>query len=220
MRHKSIKTPLFQTVAHLLRRRILLKELQPGEHVNEVTVSRELNLSRGPIRDAIKLLEKEGLVETFANGRTLVTGFTRDSFRDWMRIRLSLERLAIDEFAAKREAAAGRVDGLLELVRGMVALEGDPHRLDEAVELDLRFHSQLVSMSGNRTLVLLWESVYGPLTTIMELIARHYGDIPRQTDMHRDIAERLLRRDYAGAADSLQAHIAEGEQTMLAALRL
>lgn len=216
----KLKNPLYEEVAHILRRRILIKEMKPGEHLNEVSISRELNISRGPVRDAIKMLEKEGMVETYSNGRTMAVMFTKQSFQDWTRTRITLERFGIEEISRKQRVTKDDLNSIHQLIQQMQNLTDQQKDLDAFIELDLRFHRDLVALSGNSTLMILWNSIHNTLTTIMGLIAENYGSISKQTDMHQEILKRLLDHNYEGAALCMTTHIEEGEKAILSALQI
>src|SRR5699024_986033 len=88
---------IWQQVLEDLRKKIILDEIKGGEHLKEAELSNQLGVSRGPIREAIVQLEKEGLVQTLKNGRTKVIGFTIKDVDDLYYSRIIIETAAIEQ---------------------------------------------------------------------------------------------------------------------------
>lgn len=204
----QIKQPLYENVARFIRKEILLGHWEHGIHINESKIAKELNMSRGPIRDALKLLENEGIIETPSNGRTIVIGFTKRDFIDWSNVRLYLETLAIEE-AISHQLEHEMIDHLESV---LIEMEKADH-LEHHIFLDLQFHKGLVDLSGNRTLSKLWDTLSGTLSTMLELIATHY-DNTAQITMHRSIIRAVKKGDKRAASKELERHIREGEKTI------
>ena len=89
--HGSLGNKIFD----ILRDRILNEEYEHGQKLNELTLANELKISRTPIREALKQLELEGLVESIPNKGVYVKGFSPRDIDDMFEIRLALEGLAI-----------------------------------------------------------------------------------------------------------------------------
>ena len=95
--HGSLGNQIFE----LLRDRILNEEYVNGQKLNELNLASELKISRTPIREALKQLELEGLVESIPNKGVYVKGFSARDIDDMLEIRIALEGLAI-QFAIER----------------------------------------------------------------------------------------------------------------------
>ena len=89
--HGSLGSKIFV----LLRDRILNENYKCGDKLNELTLAKELKISRTPIREALKQLELEGLVESIPNKGVYVKGFSPRDIDDMLEIRLVLEGLSI-----------------------------------------------------------------------------------------------------------------------------
>ena len=92
--HGSLGNKIFT----VLRDKILNEEYTQGQKLNEVALSKELNISRTPIREALKQLELEGLVKSIPNKGVYVLGFSHRDIDDMLEIRYALEGLDQEKF--------------------------------------------------------------------------------------------------------------------------
>jgi DNA-binding GntR family transcriptional regulator len=169
----------------------------------------EMGVSRLPVRDALKRLEAEGLIEGDELGRYTVIPFTLADAVEVYAIRRRLEPLA-GAMAAERASAGelAAVSALLEQM-GRIARQGRPKLY---VEINTRFHMAIYEASGARRLLrmirMLWSGI-PPLTPIA------LGERMRNSHReHEAIVERLLARDAEGVAAALERHIANAEHEL------
>lgn len=143
------KEVLRDKVADVLRRWILNGTLQPGERIIELTVSRKLNVSRAPLREALWALERQGLVEIRPHQGASVTLLSEQSIREIFEIREILELHAAKKLRARLDASASAAmqEALRELEEA--AASRDMARFCAA---DFEFHKTLWRLSGNRHL--------------------------------------------------------------------
>jgi len=205
IRRETLGGQLFE----LLRHRILTGELSGGRRLVQGELAGELRVSRIPVRDALRRLEAEGLVEGDDVGRYSVIPFTRDDAAEVYAIRRRLEPLAAA--LAARKATNEELDEIRALFEAMdsVVREAGP-KLD--VDHSVRFHMAIYEASRARRLVrmikTLWSGV-PPLTPIS------LGDRMRNSHSeHRTLVERLLARDAEGAAAALERHIRNAEEEL------
>ena len=95
------KASLREKVFKVSRESILEGKYKPGDALRETTIAKELNVSRTPVREAIRQLELEGLVHSIPNKETVVTGVSQEDVQDIFMIRSSLEGMAA-KLAAER----------------------------------------------------------------------------------------------------------------------
>lgn len=154
----SLKTPLDRTlraqVTRELRSAIIAGELPPDTRLNETDLAAQFGVSRGPIREALRELEEQGMVETRPHAGSKVRGFSNEELADTYGLRRVLERYAFELVWPVRGPAfsAGlteRHDALLDAIRS-----GVPHRENEA---ELAFHGFVFEFAGNRPLLETWE---------------------------------------------------------------
>lgn len=210
---------LWQEVASELRRAILLRQFAPGTHLAEAELSREMNVSRGPIRDALRQLELESLVEIKPNGRTLVSGLSHESIAHLYDARLCLERHAL------RRACEHVTDDDVASLQTLVDQMDDTSRQGKVAEFsqaDMAFHQQFFTIAGNRILAQLRTTLTAPLGALVELEILTVLESSGITDprasainrAHQAMVDALAERDADRAQAVLTAHL-EGAQQLL-----
>ena len=136
--------------AHV-RRAIMTGHLHPGDRLIEQTLAAELRMSRGPVRDALRLLEQEGLVQIYRNRGAIVSMLgLRDAYEFYL-VRGHLESLAVR--LARDHMQPADIAYLQSLVGKMADLEGAEEDWLVAADLDLAFHRRIVACSQNRSLI-------------------------------------------------------------------
>lgn len=149
---------LREQVAAILRNRILDGTIQPGERIKEIDISKEFNISRGPVREALRQIEQEGLVQYEANRGCTVRELTYDNLNEMYQIRVALEKLAVEIIDGKYSETT-----IEKLQMEVVALdEAVRHQmLSEIVAHDEAFHSLLVAEAKSDRLFKIWKSFEG-----------------------------------------------------------
>jgi len=130
-----------------IRMAILRGELDPGSRIRQEELATRLAVSRAPIRQALVILEREGLVQTDGLQGVIVAPLDPDVVRDLYGFRAAIERHVAETLAARRDLSWGPLHDLVEAGR-----RADPDRVSELIELDLRFHTELYTRVGNRVL--------------------------------------------------------------------
>ena len=141
--------PLREVVFHTLRKAIIQGELQPGERLMEVSLANKLGVSRTPVREALRQLDLEGLVEIAPNRGAKVIGISRKDVEDIYHMRARLEGLA-----ARKAAEQIKEEELAELEEVILLSEFHVKKPEskQMVRLDGRFHEIMYRASGSRML--------------------------------------------------------------------
>lgn len=193
-----------------LRSAILEGHYAPGEHLGEVPLARQLGISRGPLREALQHLIREGLVERVPRRGVFVRSFDARALRD-----LSGARTAI-EVQALREAIAGAPDAAFAPLRAQ--LDEVAAVLDAGGEypITLDFHRGLVRASGNTVLLefatqaearlrLARAATRGDRAGARQSLAEHRAILTAMVERDLDRAEPLLRQHIARSVERLSA---------------
>ena len=202
----AVTVPLWESIAELLRAAILSGELEPGSKLIETELAERFGTSRGPIREAIRELAREGLVTELPRRGTLVSTLTAHDLSEVYAVRQALE------VAASRVVIARASDDELR------TLETPPPGagyLEQAVH-DLAFHRSLVALARNERMATMYEQM---LTQTMLLLRTASLENPAlRTDLrraaHRDILRALLDRDEAAARAAIEAHYRYAEERL------
>src|SRR5258706_13514376 len=133
-----------------LERRILAGELEPGAKLTEEDIAGNLNVSRGPVREAFRALEQAGLVRTEKNRGVFVRQISLPEASEIYEVRAALEAM-IGRLAAKR-ARPAQVTGLRVLVKRMQAIARS-RDADAYFPLNLEFHDTPAQAAGNAALL-------------------------------------------------------------------
>jgi DNA-binding GntR family transcriptional regulator len=197
--------PRGQQVVEILRSAIIMGSYEPGERLIEATLSTELGTSRGPVREALRQLENEGLVMSFPYRGAVVLGVSDDEVQEVLiPIRQTLERYsflhALETMTDDDFAELGKQIWLMEQA-------ADADDLARHVEADLRFHEIVIATSGQTHTVQIWRTI-GPR---IRAYFYRYGrgqDLHRMVDEHRDLLAALQSRDPDRILAVLEQHIA------------
>jgi DNA-binding GntR family transcriptional regulator len=198
-----------QIKEHLLAG-ILAGDFAPGERIVETRVARELGVSQGPVREALRDLATLGLVELQPYRGARVRRPDTDEIRQAMGVRAELEALAAAE-ACRRLGASGLAH-LKSLVGEMVE-SAAAGRIEAYVQRNTEFHRALIRASGNRTLERLWEQL-GPFARTYMTAAASGLDAGRIRRSHLTVVRALASRDPAAAAAAMREHSREAQELL------
>lgn len=212
MNEEELKKPISDKIAAALRIKILKGEYLNGEHLNEVRIAEEYNVSRGPVRDAVKMLEKEGFASTPRNGRTTAISFTKKDFLDFHELRFYIEKEAISNIIRNADADPNFDAWLNAVGRYISSMEKSMLHYDESIfnANDYRFHYALMQKADNRIMMNVWESYNGVRSAIMAVNSQ-YLSYEKVVDVifgpHLDIYNSIKKRDVESAVKNVRIHM-------------
>jgi DNA-binding GntR family transcriptional regulator len=203
--HRALdKATLTERVYQSLRDDIVSNRLPPDTPLQEASIASALEVSRGPVREAMRRLEAEGLINLIPRRGAVVRSLSQEEFLDAYRVREALEVLAIR--LATHRIEADHLDQLNGLHQQMVQYAAR-EEVDAFFDANTRFHALFVEQSGNPKL----QEVYFPLVNQMlryrmrSLSLR--GGMQRSCEEHQAILEAVREKDTEQAAHLLSEHI-------------
>lgn len=210
--------PLREIVYEELKRQIMIGEIAPGTRMMEVELAEEMGVSRTPVREAIRKLEKEGLVTIEPRRGAYASDISVKDMLDVMEVREYLDGMA----AAKAsqvitEEQKKQLQDAVHLYSDVIE-KGD---IEDIIKCDESFHTLIVNLSGNKTLIQM-------VSQVQELVLRfryiYYDDFSRFGSLpheHQEIVDAILSGDKELAGNIAAGHvealkkfiIAEGEHS-------
>lgn len=200
------KRALSDDVASRLRAAILSGAFAPGERLREEQLARALGVSRGPVREALAELERQGLVVINRNRGAVVAQLSRDDLEELYTLRLVIEELAIRraaEFSDPQSNGAMqyRIDEMqTALERGITE--------QEAAELDLEFHDLIYDAAQHRRLKDAWTNMRPQIHIL--LLNRNVADVDFREMLvggHQELLDGIVDSDPDRAAGTLREHL-------------
>ncbi|MEV6288561.1 GntR family transcriptional regulator [Kribbella sp. NPDC051770] len=205
--HQLESPSLVQLAANAIRRMILAGELAEGERLIEERLTEQLGISRPPLREALRVLEQEGLIVTKPRRGSTVATLTDQDVFEILTLRSALERLAVELGVPVQVPERLKVaqDALLEMERCASAEDRG-----SLVQAGYRFHSSLVALAGHRRLEEAYASVQQQLLLCMarNLYAREhfYEDLHEHVARHRKLLDLVEAGDPASVLAELAVH--------------
>jgi DNA-binding GntR family transcriptional regulator len=178
-------------------------QLKPGERINEVEIARQFGVSRTPLREALNRLTTEGFL-SFEPGK----GFfcrqlsAKDIF-DLYELRKSVEVAGVQLVAAR--ASMAEIDALMAFLESTGPDVGKRSAL-ELVELDEKFHEQLLALSANHEMLRVLKNVNARIRFVRWIDMDRVGRRNTQSE-HREVALALKERNTARCMEILERHI-------------
>ncbi len=188
-----------------LRTAIVSGRMGPGERLIENRISQELGTGRGPVREALRQLEHEGLVQSFPYRGAVVLSVSEEEVHEVLiPIRLTLERFTFGK-ALERMADADFADlGGIVWVMDEAARAED---LQKVVEADVSFHELVIRRAGQPHAVQIWRSI-APRIRAYFLRYGEFRDLEGLVGEHRELLAALQTRDPDVVLPLLEDHIA------------
>src|ERR671920_673223 len=189
----------------VVRKKILSGEFAPGQVLNQATLARTIGISTTPLREALRRLKSENLVDLDAHRDARVTELSAEEARDLLELRRSLDPLAA-ALAAERRTKADIKD-----IRDAANVEPLRHGLGvEELEAHRRFHRAIYRASHNDLLIGtldgLWDKA--DLYRRVGLVGEHgHEERDRKADEHRRLVDCVVAGDTDGAAAVMHRHI-------------
>ena len=192
-------------VAAALRQAITSGQYAPGDRLVEGDLARQLGTSRGPIRDALRTLEREGLVVSYPSRGTVVADVSQDEIE---RVLLPI-RIIVERFAYRR-ALARVSDTDLELLEELVSamrLAGERGDAEALADADLRFHEHLIALSGQSHCLQLWRTVQPRVRAYFRRDAHGHHDAHEVARQHQQLLDVLRTGDPEALDEAIREHI-------------
>jgi DNA-binding GntR family transcriptional regulator len=204
--------PMRDVVVETLRREITRGTLEPGERLTEWNVANRLGVSRGPVREGLLELEREGLVMVYPYRGAVVMGMSDEELLQLLLpIRLTIEFFAIST------AFATLTDETLEELESILAdmqAAADSKDTDRLTETDLAFHRCMIEAGGQGHAQQLWHSIHPRIQAQLHRIGRvRRGSIAAIPGEHRMLLEVFRAKDEDALATALEQHIVHDART-------
>jgi len=206
---------LAEEAASVVREQILTGGFRSGERLVEAKIAEQLGVSRGPVREAFKLLRAEGLVEEEPRRGTFVARVSSADVKDIYEL-----RAAIEAQAARRIAEVLDGDAIRALRDAIADIEAAIKRGDAqaATQGDLAFHESLCRHSGNRHLYEVWLKYVPMIRALLRLDEHLFRDPDELLEQHRPILDAIEERDADLAAARIETHCREASDLVVAYL--
>ena len=204
------KSTLRAQIAERLRAAILAGDIPPGAPLVETALSERFDVSRGPLREALRQLIEEGLVVTVPYTGTHVAALSVDDVHEIYSLRTALEIFAIEQLWERRDERFRR-----ELVRRNDALIATIDAGDDraSIETELAFHGLVYEASGHRLLQRAWHGLRGRLQLYWAAHHRAHGRRGPRRDSHDSYIAAALGDDLAAMRAEIADHMRRGAAT-------
>jgi DNA-binding GntR family transcriptional regulator len=204
LRPLKARRPLAEDAADRIREEILCGRFGQGQHLVEASIAEQLGISRGPVREALKLLRSEGLVDDQPHRGTHVVSLSSDDVREIYDLRAALE-----SWAVRRLAHLRRATDLVELHKLLDRLDDALRHNDSrsVAKADLAFHETICRLTGNTRLHAVFVRYMGTLQALFKLDELVYGSLDEIFFQHRPLVEAIEAGDEDLAATRLQEHV-------------
>ena len=197
-------TSIGKLVVRALRQQIFAGQLKPGEKVPECKIAEEMGISRGPVREALLVLEQEGLVTTSPRKGSRVAQITMKDIREIYTLRAMLEGFAVSLFMDNmtQENISALEEALAELKQAV----GNKDVIDIARK-NLRFHEVILLNCKHGRLLNAWKSLQAQSRMFSSMATEFYLGLEDLYHHHETLKEVILSGDKRKAKKAFEKHI-------------
>ncbi len=207
------QTSLRIQVANAIRDAIVEGKFRSGEKIPEADLAEQLGVSRTPVREAIRILEQQGLVEIRPKSGTYIAALDWEEAVDGLSVRTVLEQLAIQQAMERLEPEewnelCGKLQAVLDRMLDAVS-QGDSVVINE---FDIEWHTLLIDAARNKCLSRTWRTaglaflVWSQEREIYPLIQERLAAV---FDRHKELLDALRTREIDYCSEAIRDHIFE-----------
>jgi DNA-binding GntR family transcriptional regulator len=201
------RNTLATEVFDIIHASIINGRFEAGERLTESRLAKQLKTSRAPVREALRHLEKEGLLVYFPHRGYFVRELDLNDIVEIFELRDALEELAISLLIS--HANDKDIHSLEDIVSKMEDLELK-NEVVRATELDTQFHEQICRSSGNKYLLNVWESMRAQIRIAVLACNSSFPVYDGFIEGHRAVLEAIKTKDVSIAKAAIQNHIHVG----------
>lgn len=198
-------------VVNYIKEAILAGSYKEGDHILETAVAIKLGISRAPVREGLKELEKEGIVTTIPRKGTYVTRFKVKDIKEVFDIRLLLENSILEILINENKLTEQDFINLEILIAEMVEIaNSDMDESKKSIAMnykDIEFHRYLWIKSDSQRRVKILDGIFFQLRIAMLYDTNESGDLLRTATDHINILTYLKNKDIGGCLIALREHI-------------
>lgn len=209
VRRETLKEQVYK----YLKNEIIIGELKPGERLIEEKISEQLNVSRSPIREAVRMLEKDGLLNIQQTGGVTVVNPTVEDYRYLFETRVEMESVAA------YYAAIRRTDNELKVIKktiDMMEIEVATGEINEILKTNLNFHEMIVTASHNPFLISMTMQLRGINSFYRKAILENNPKyVKGALEDHKKIFQAIDTGNQEAAKASMRAHIEHDYQSFM-----
>ncbi|QCX33003.1 GntR family transcriptional regulator [Caloramator sp. E03] len=199
-------------VYNILRENILDGKYKPGENLIELKLANELHVSRTPVREAIRQLELEGLVESIPNKGVIVKGITKKDMEDIYKIRIVLEglaaRWAIEQITDEKLKQMKELYELMEFYT-------QKNDIDQIADLNTKFHDVIFTSTNSNILQHILRDFQFYVKWARHESLTTPGRKEQALKEHYDILKAFESRDAEAAVKYLTIHVENSSKNVL-----
>ncbi len=195
-----------------LEEQIISQKLRPGEAVTEMKLSRELGVSRTPVREALQRLDREGLIKLIPNKGAVVLGISEQDLIDIYKIRMRLEGLAARIAAEKKDVEFCRQLGDNIDLTGFYMSKGD---IEKVKDLDSEFHDIIYRCCESRMLGKTLSELHRYIASYRKLSLAASGRIDRSLAEHKEIYDAIASGNTDAADELMSKHVERALENLL-----
>jgi len=198
-----------ESALQFLRRRIITGDLKPGQKLNECSLSEELGISRPPLRETFRILEKDQLVIAIPRKGTYVTELSIRDFEEVCQIREMVECYVVDLLKISNVRDLPKMASALDrgLALNLSFGRTNPDELLNDIGVLLAFHYILIEYSGNSRVSKIYHSMSYNLARYQFIYFNVDGAVQYSLDEHEKILELIRNGNYDQAKEELREHI-------------
>lgn len=203
--------PLRDVVFQTLREGILTGELKPGERLMEIHLANRLGVSRTPVREAIRMLELEGLVTMIPRKGACVASISKQDLQDVLELRRALDSLAV-KLACERilpEQLRALQDAAKEFEQSTVS-----NNAKEIAQADVRFHDIILEATGNKRLIQMVNNLAERVFRYRLEYIKDRNNHAQLVKEHAKILEYIEKKDSEAAQRAIELHIDNQEKNI------
>lgn len=195
-----------ESVHDVLRRMIFTGALAPGERLVEAELARQLGTSRAPVREAVRQLERDGLLQHNPRRGCVVTALTGEDIRDLYSLRALVEGFAVRRTAGRvSPEALAQLEGLIREMESAA----EQQKITDLIDADVRFHDLMVSLAGSSQLHRVWSLLNPQTWTVLSVTRLDGRSLSMIAARHRPVLEALASGDPERAEVAVKHHILE-----------
>lgn len=211
LRRTTITEQVYEQILEL----ILTGKINPGQHLVEQSLADHLQVSKISIREAVRALSKEGLVEIIPNRGAYVVNLSFNDVIEVYQVRAVIEGMAVE--LAVENLDESSIQELQKMIHKMEdAEEADDHLIGSA--LDTQFHRYIMNLSKHKLAIQVWEQMSSRILMVVYNVSNFYPNYKLIAERHQNLLNIMKSGEKKSASEFLHVHIMEGAARLLEAM--